>query len=124
MPSASTIHKSIKYIKVKEHMLKPINTTQNEIPYIGVFKLPTGEEIIARVVDEDENRFTVEKPLQILATQQGLQFAPIFIMGDHSSVTDIPRSGTLRTRPGSEFESQYKSAISGIVLPKPGNIIT
>lgn len=39
-------------------------------------KLGTGEEVIARMVSEDKDHLTVSKPMILVATEQGVGFAP------------------------------------------------
>lgn len=94
-------------------------------PYIRVFKLVTGEEIITKVLSEDEKVFTIEKPLQMGMTQRGFQFAPVAMMMDMDKLIDLSKEKiVMQGPPVKELENQYESAISGIALPQKSGIIT
>jgi len=51
-----------------------------EAPYVVgdvvSIKLSSGEEMIARLAAEDNNHVTVTKPLMLMATENGIGFAP------------------------------------------------
>jgi hypothetical protein len=94
-------------------------------PYIRVFKLSTGEEIIARVVDEDRGEFIIEKPLQMAMGQRGLQFAPFMMMVDPDKNLGLKKDKVVADGPPvREIEGQYESITTGIALPTKSSIIT
>lgn len=94
-------------------------------PYIWVFKLVSGEEVIAKVIEEDERNYKIEKPLQMGMTQRGFQFAPVVLMMDPDKPLSLPKEKILlQGPPVSELESQYESATTGIALPKKSAIVT
>ena len=98
---------------------------QKETPYIGVFKLMTGEEIIATVVDKNALSCLIKNPLCMVATQKGFQFAPLMMMADPGKSLPLNRSAILiEGEPAPELESQYESVTTGIVLPQKSSIIT
>lgn len=99
-------------------MLKETQQT----PYISVFKLPSGEEFICKVIEETTTSFLVHKPLTLGQTSQGIQFIPIMMMVDQEKDIVIPKP-VLIGKPAQELRSQYESAISGIALPKTGSIV-
>lgn len=95
---------------------------KKEFPYVAIFKTSSGEEFIAKVVDETLGSFTVEQPLCVVATQNGMQFAPFLMLADPEKKVNIPKP-VITTEPNSVFESQYDSATSKIALPKKPGII-
>lgn len=98
---------------------------ENKEPYIHVFKIATGEEIIARVVSSDEKSYSVEKPLQMMIGPQGAQFAPFMFMARHDKPVSINKSSVVAdSSPTPDLESQYLSAITGIALTQKSSIIT
>ncbi len=99
--------------------------TQNkkDTPYIGIFKLNTGEEVIAKVIDECSSSFTVKSPLCMVATQKGYQFAPLLMMADAEKGIVIPKP-VITATPAPELEGQYESVTTGIALPQKSSIIT
>lgn len=98
---------------------------QKDTPYIGIFKLSTGEEIITQVISYTPTDYTIKNPLCMVATAQGYQFAPVLIMAEPGKPIELDKSLTvMRGFPGIELEGQYESALSGIALPKKSSIIT
>lgn len=98
---------------------------QKKDPYICVFKLATGEEIITRVIGENDKHYEVEKPLQLSMGERGLQFAPISVMLDFEKPMRIEKMNIVFQGPaGDKMANGYESSISGIALPQKGSIIT
>ena len=90
---------------------------QKDIPYIAVFKTNSGEEFIAKVVDETIMAFSVEKPLCMVPTDGGLRFAPFIMMADPDKVINVPKPIITGT-PLGKLEEQYQQSISSIALPR------
>jgi len=98
---------------------------QKETPYIGVFKLSTGEEIIATVVENNSSSLIVKNPLCMVATQKGFQFAPLMVMSDPGKPISLNWTAIVAsTVPALELEGQYESVTTGIALPQKSKIIT
>lgn len=62
-----------------------------EAPYtvgdVVSIKLSSGEEMIARLAAEDDKHVTVTKPLMLMATEQGMGFAPyMFTVSPESKI--------------------------------------
>lgn len=96
---------------------------QQTPPYIGVFKLSSGEEFIAKVTDETTVSFVVSKPLSMVPTERGYQFAPLMIMADLDADIQIPKP-VIQGKPNNQLLNQYESATTGIALPQKTSIIT
>jgi hypothetical protein len=90
---------------------------QKEVPYIAVFKVGSGEEFIAKVVDETMIAYRVEKPLCMVATETGLRFAPFLMMADPDKAVNVPKPVVIG-EPASKLEEQYEQATSSIALPR------
>jgi len=88
-----------------------------ETPYIGLFKVGTGEEFIARVTEETSDYIKVEKPLCMVGTDQGLRFAPFLMMADPDKSIMIPKP-LISAEPASALQKQYEQATSTIVLAR------
>lgn len=98
---------------------------QKETPYIGIFKLSTGEEIITNVVDETATSFLIKNPLCMVPTQKGYQFAPLLMMADAEKPVSLYKALVVAsTLPVVELEGQYESITTGIALPQKSKIIT
>ena len=96
---------------------------QQTLPYIGIFKLGSGEEFITKVVEETIMGFTIFKPLCMVPTEKGLQFAPLVMMGDIEAKVFLPKP-VINTVPNQQLLEQYESAISPIIVPKKSAIIS
>jgi len=99
---------------------------QKDTPYIGVFKLSTGEEIIASVMEEVSTGYMIKSPLCMVPTQKGYQFAPLLMMADPARLVPLNSSLIVAgpVQPVTELEGQYESVTTGIALPQKSKIIT
>jgi hypothetical protein len=95
---------------------------QNTVPFVGVFKIASGEEFIGNVVAETATSYTVSKPLCMVGTDKGFQFAPFIMMGDMDADVEIPKP-VIQTTPNKMIEEQYVTSTSVIAMPKKNSII-
>jgi len=97
---------------------------KSELPYIGIFKLGSGEEFIGKVIDETITSYTITKPLTIVQVPgQGPQFAPVLMMADGDKPITFPKP-LITGIPSAALETQYESITSGIALPQKSSIIS
>jgi len=96
---------------------------QQTTPYICVFKLNSGEEFITKVINETDTSYTVSKPLCMVTTERGLQFAPFIMMGDLDEDITIPKP-VIQAKANRQILEQYETSTSPIALPKKSSIIT
>lgn len=89
---------------------------KKELPYIAIFKTGSGEEFIAKVVDETMIAFTVKSPLCMVSTEQGLRFAPFMMMADPDKAVNVPKP-VITGIPPAKLEEQYEQVLSPIALP-------
>ena len=97
---------------------------QKNTPYIAVFKIHTGEEFIASVIEENSTHFIIKNPLCLVPTATGMQFAPLLMMGDSSKPIELNKPVVATTVPTGDLEANYESITTGIALPKKSAIIT
>lgn len=98
---------------------------QKTLPYNLVFKLTTGEEVIAKVIADNLLEYVIEKPLQMVMGNQGPQFAPFMIMADQDKSFPINKNSIVaKGLPNPKLEEQYETLTSSIALPKKPSIIT
>jgi hypothetical protein len=96
-----------------------------QTPFIAVFKLSTGEEIIATVKEETDTVYSLKNPLQMVMGQRGPQFAPWMMMADTNLTVDVKKASIVgETKPLAELEGQYESITTGIALPQKSSIVT
>jgi hypothetical protein len=80
-------------------------------------KLTSGEEIVARLVEEKGSTLLLNKPLMIAATQQGLGLAPFMFTSSPDAKVNIDLSKVVCvTKTQDEFASQYIQNTTGITV--------
>ena len=99
--------------------------SKQTLPYIGIFKVVTGEEFIAKVTETDMFSFTISKPLCLVATERGTQFAPFMMLNDPEKPISLKTSAVVGTSdPQAKLQEMYEEVTSGIARVAPGTIIT
>lgn len=84
---------------------------------ITTIKLISGDEIIGRLVESSDDHVVISKPVQIVASQKGIGFAPICISIDDASEFTFKTSHILFSAPTrSELEEAYIKSTTGIQL--------
>jgi|TARA_B110000908_G_C10174896_1_gene412740 hypothetical protein len=92
-----------------------------EVPYkIGdtvSFKLSSGEEIVGRLESESDKSYTLNKPMVIIAQQQGLGLAPfMFSVSPDGKFNLQAQSVSCVAKTETEIAKQYVSTTSGIQM--------
>lgn len=92
-----------------------------EAPYKAndtvTLKTTGGEEIVARFVEEDANTITVQKPLAIVATGQGIGLGPFaFTINPESKIKVQKHSLVFIHKTDGEMSKQYVAGTSGIQM--------
>lgn len=80
-------------------------------------KTTGGEEIVARFIEEDAHNITVEKPMVVMATQQGLGLGPFSFTINPSSKLKLNKNTLVFVhKTDGEMAKQYLSSTSSIQL--------
>ena len=80
-------------------------------------KTAAGEEVLGRFVEEDVNTITLEKPMAIMATQQGIGLGPFAFTVNPSSKVKLNKSATLFVhKTDDEMAKQYMTNTTGIQM--------
>ena len=80
-------------------------------------KTNAGEEIVARFVEEDTNSITVQKPMAIMASAQGVGLGPFaFTIQPDSKVKLNKNSMMFVQKTDAEMAKQYVSSTTGIQI--------
>ena len=95
---------------------------QQTLPYISVFKISSGEEFITKVVSETDTSYTISKPLCMVGTDRGFQFAPFMMMADMDDDIIIPKP-VIQGKPSKLLLEQYETSTSPIAMPKKSSIV-
>lgn len=82
-------------------------------------KTTGGDEIVARFVEENDKTITIQKPLALMATQQGIGLGPFAFTVDPDVKIKLNKQTVLFiAKTESQMASQYMASTSGI---KPAN---
>ena len=92
-----------------------------ETPYKATdtvtIKTTGGEEVVSRFVEEDDKTITVENPMAIMATQQGIGLGPFSFTINPDARVKINKSAVLVVhKTDAEMAKQYVSSTTGIQL--------
>lgn len=92
-----------------------------ETPYKATdtitLKITNGDEIIGRFIEEDNNTITVNKPLALMATQQGIGLGPWTFTVNPDSKIKINKSAVVFVHKSDDsMAKQYISSTSGIQM--------
>jgi len=80
------------------------------------FKLSSGEEILGRLEAEDDNTFTLNKPMVLIMQQEGLGLAPfMFSVSPDSKFVLRASSVSCLAKTQDEIGKQYTAQTSGIL---------
>lgn len=92
-----------------------------ETPYKAgdtiTIKTTAGEEIVTRFVEENDKTITVQKPMAIIATQQGIGLGPFTFTINPDAKVKLNKSVCLVIhKTDGEMAKQYVSSTSGIQM--------
>ncbi len=99
--------------------------TKIEKDTVTTFKLVTGEEVIARVSNIEGTTVTIDRPLVIMMSPQGLAFGTFVPTMDYKNGIEIDTRNIVVMGPALEkVVAEYKNATSPIKTPPKSSIIT
>ena len=100
----------------RKHMLVNKSHTKGDVVTI---KLTSDTEIITRFISQDENGITIEKPMAVQITQQGLGLMPWLFSADASKEITIANEKIFCTMDTlKDLADQYIEGTTGISLAK------
>lgn len=89
------------------------------------FKLVNGDEIVAKVVEETEQGFTVNKPCTIMPSQQGLGLMQSLFTSELAKNVYLDRKHVmLHSTTAENVKNHYIKTTTGIEPVTAGGIIT
>ena len=90
-----------------------------EIGKVYTFKLNSGEELIAKIVDITRDNISVSEPVSIAPTQQGMQMIPSMFTADTTAkITLNTSSVSLYAETEDSIKMKYIEATTGIKIPE------
>lgn len=90
------------------------------------FKLVSGEEIIGKLLSEDNNSVVIERPLMLAMTQKGPAMAPVLMTVDPKVTLSFNKDSIsiLPVETDKEISNQYTLQTTGIQTVGAGSIVT
>ena len=86
---------------------------------VYTFKLNSGEELVAKVVQAGGEFIIIEEPVSIAPTQQGMQLIPSIFTGDPKSQVKLNTSSVaMVVSTEDSVKMKYLEATTGIKVPE------
>lgn len=84
---------------------------------VVTIKVVTGEEIVAKYVEETATGHKVSRPMVLSMTQKGMAMMPmLFTVDPDSDILINSTSIVMMTTTDSDFAKQYTTSVTGIAL--------
>jgi len=103
-----------------------LNSKKYEKDTIVSFKVVNGDEIIAKIVEENDQGFVLSKPCTVMPSQQGIGLIQSLFTGDleNSSVTLNRSHVIIHAQAIKDIENHYLKTTTGIEPVSAGGIVT
>lgn len=103
-----------------------INKAKYTVGDIVTFKLSTGEEIIGKLLIEDDKIISIERPLMLAMTSKGPAMAPVLMTVNPESTLTFSKNSVsiLPVETDKEISNQYTLQTTGIQTVSAGSILT
>jgi hypothetical protein len=102
-----------------------INTTKYDKGDIVSFKLVNGDEIVARIVEDLGEEFTIHKPCTVMPSPKGLGLIQSLFTSDLNKDIKLSKSHVMmHTITQKDVENHYIQTTTGIQTAAAGSIVT
>lgn len=92
---------------------------------IVTFKIVNGDEIVAKIVEESDDAFTVMKPCTVMPSQQGLGLLQSLFTSDLNKSIRLEKQHVMMHAPTvKDVQNHYIKTTTGIEPVSKGGIIT
>lgn len=92
-----------------------MTTPQYDRFSIVTFKLVNGDEVVAKLIEEQSDKFVVSNPTTVMPSQQGIGLLQSLFTGDLSKTIDIYKSHVMmHAATIKEMENHYIQTTTGI----------
>ena len=92
---------------------------------IVTFKIVNGDEIVAKIVEESDDAFTVPKPCTVMPSQQGLGLLQSLFTSDLNKSIRLEKRHVMMHAPTvKDVQNHYIKTTTGIEPVGAGGIIT
>ena len=91
---------------------------------IVTFKIVNGDEIVAKIVEESDDAFTVSKPCTVMPSQKGLGLIQSLFTSEVEKNIQLSKRHVMMHSPTvKDVENHYIKTVTGIEPVSPGGII-
>ena len=91
---------------------------------ILVFKLNSGEELIAKIVEVTDGMFILKQPISMAPTQQGLQMRPSMFSGNlDKEIVLYGAAVSMIADAKDDIKTKYIEVTTGVVVPPEKKIL-
>ena len=103
-------------------MLVETKYKQNDIITIALI---SGQEVLGKLISEDDTSIVIRRPLTIAFGPQGAAFQPFTMTGDSEGEVSFMKDKVVAVlKTNKETTEGYRAATSGLVVPEKGGLIT
>lgn len=89
------------------------------------FKLSTGEEMVARIAEESESNYVLEKPCTVMPSAQGMGLIQSLFTADQEKKVSLDKRHVIIHAPSIDaMQKHYIKTTTGIEPVTRGSIIT
>ena len=102
-----------------------VSNSKYEKDQIVSFKLVNGDEIVAKIVEEQSDSYVVSKPCTVMPSQQGLGLIQSLFTADLNNTVTLGKHHVMMDAPTiKDVENHYIKTTTGIEPVGAGGIIT
>ena len=99
--------------------------TTYKVNDIITISLISGQEVLGKLISEDDNAVVIQRPLTVAFGPQGAAFQPFTVTGDSEGKVAFSAAKIVATlKTNKETTEAYRAATSGLVVPEKGGLIT
>jgi hypothetical protein len=89
------------------------------------FKLSNGDEVVAKIVEDNDQAFVVSKPCTVMPSQQGIGLIQSLFTSELNTSISIDKRHVMMSAPTiSDIEAHYLKTTTGLDIAPKGKIIT
>ena len=86
-----------------------------ELDQVYTMKIANGDELVAKIIEQDEHTYTISRPLTVVPSQQGIQMIfALFTANPDKNVTINKSQVSLIAPSRDEVQDSYTEATTGI----------
>lgn len=92
---------------------------------IVAFKLSNGDEIVAKIIDDNDNSFTIDNPHTVMPSNQGLGLIQSLFSADKEIQVTLSKNHVMMSAPVVDaMRDHYTKTTTGLeTIRKPGLIV-